>query len=857
MNVQVLHLIEKLSLGGAGRSLLGLAKYSAQQGFSHTVYSVLPPDPAALTQAQKVGAEVITGDASTFSKLLILADIVQIHFWNAPELYRILQGELPAVRILCWSHISGEFAPQVLTPELLRFCDALAASSTHTAELPIFREYAKKKPSATILDSPDFSEFTVPKSTQDERFTVVYVGTVDFVKMHPDFVSMHAQADIPNLRVLVCGDGPAMPTLKRQAAETSPPNRFEFLGYQKDPAPTLARAQIFGCPLATDNYATSELALQEAMYLGIPPLLLSRAGPARMIEHGVTGYLAKDKSDYTRKLEKLAASPKERAALGKKAARFARENWGAERSAHQMVTLYRQLLKNPKRKRKPLATGPSSRGVTAFLQSLGANAPQFRHSLEGASLHGIAGEKAADRFIAASSAQLASASAGGVLHYRISYPSDPYLRYWSGLILAKQGRNALAAMEFRMALQLGFSPSRLQPHLGNFLAPPNETNNVAARSPKLDNQIDTSLEKRPNVTFKQSFNRLRQGQGSVIFCGNSVTAQKNGYRSHLTQWLQDFLSTEITPYNATLGGGGSFGSSFLLHRTLDRNPTQGGLCFIECLTGDIGNKAKAIDIGADLENSVRRLRSKGYAVCFLTLYHHRIETENAKDLINCYSKIANLYQIPVVDVASDFQQNFSSDFISEQVLLRDRIHTTPTGSYYASSVIGRHLKQLDRAEEQPENSNKEEKLPIRLFDLELPYLSRYELNPGLVDGAIDSQWGRFQLVNRFLRIDPNQKLELSFNEGQLAGLLFIAGPHSGAITATNTQSEIEYNLKDKWCHFERLHVLRFDSKELLHGQVQIGVSDIGLHGSSLQLVSLLLRNKTATPPQPTLRLITL
>jgi hypothetical protein len=106
----------------------------------------------------------------------------------------------------------------------------------------------------------------------------------------------------------------------------------------------------------------------------------------------------------------------------------------------------------PKRAREPV---PAATGAEAFVRSLGAAGQDFRSS--------FAGDTAAaesDRRIAAADPALASADAGGVLHYRRSFADDPALRYWSGLILLGQGRPALAAAEFKAAAELGFDRER-------------------------------------------------------------------------------------------------------------------------------------------------------------------------------------------------------------------------------------------------------------------------------------------------------------------------------------------------------------------------------------------------------------
>jgi hypothetical protein len=60
---------------------------------------------------------------------------------------------------------------------------------------------------------------------------------------------------------------------------------------------------------------------------------------------------------------------------------------------------------------------------------------------------------------------MASAAAGGVLHYRRAAPHDAVLRLWAGLVLAGQGRAALAVAELTQARQLGLTHWRVDWHL--------------------------------------------------------------------------------------------------------------------------------------------------------------------------------------------------------------------------------------------------------------------------------------------------------------------------------------------------------------------------------------------------------
>ncbi len=662
--------------------------------------------------------------------------------------------------------------------------------------------------------------------------------------MHPEFIEMHASASIPGLRVLVCGDGPALSTLKIQAKQTGQPERFEFLGFQTEPKQILAKADLFGYPLADENYATSELALQEAMYLGIPPLLLARNGPALMLEEGETGMLARNPSDYTKKLVSLACSPEVRTRLGQNAAAFARRNWGSHRTAKQMLSVYHRLMVNAKRTAAPLSSDRDHPGAHRFIRSLGDSAAQFRHSLEEPIAKDEALLEIADKCVAESSLLLSSASAGGVLHYRFSYPQDKYLRYWSGLVLAKQGRNALAALEFSTAKKLGLNAKRLAPY---FKQEACESTFADQAAPTSDQEASPPL-----GSFQQAFQRVRKGDGKVLFCGNSVTAQREGFRPRLEEWLHYGIERPNQILNAVLGGVGSFGCSFLFHNTLNQNRNEPALCFIECLSGDIGIKADPEEIKSDLESMLRRLLKRGSAVCLLFLYHHRWTTEPAKRLREVYQQLATFYEIPVIDIASDFQRMIETGDASEASLLRDGVHTTPAGSYLAFNKIASSLMHLD-----PSKRNLQEKhLPPRLFAAAETYLHTLNLMPSRFEHISESKWGLFRLANRYLRIELDESLDFTLEDGSLAGILFVNGPDSGGLTYSTLHSKNEYNLADKWSHYQRLHVLRLEEQPKSNENMSIRPNGLNLLGNpaSLDIVALLIRSDNAKLPTITLRL---
>jgi hypothetical protein len=200
------------------------------------------------------------------------------------------------------------------------------------------------------------------------------------------------------------------------------------------------------------------------MYAGVPPVVLPYGGAQHSVDHGRTGLVAEDEYEYPRAIETLHRSPDLRERLGKAARDHAVRTWAPDAVASLWAEAYAELLRRPKRPRPapPTATlegAPAIGGAAArFARTLGGHAPQFERSLTAADSEELL---EADQMIAASSPALASADAGGVLHYRLHHPGDAYLRLWAGLVLLEQGRPALAAAELRRASDLGLARASL------------------------------------------------------------------------------------------------------------------------------------------------------------------------------------------------------------------------------------------------------------------------------------------------------------------------------------------------------------------------------------------------------------
>jgi glycosyltransferase involved in cell wall biosynthesis len=444
----VRHIIPQLSPGGAARAMVGLAKYSARGGgYRHEVISLGRADRRALALAAAAGIPVISvAEPARAAAIAADADILQLHFWNAPELHALLAGGFSAVRVIAWCHVNGAAPPHLIPSRLFEVADVVVAAAADTLELALFRAAGAERV-ALIGGGADFERIAQVPRHPHAAFTVGHVGTLDFAKLHPEFIAMSAA--VPGARFVVCGEGAAVPELRRQAEAAGAADRFEFRGYVEDLAAVLGEFDAFGYPLCEGNSTTTELVLQEAMHAGVVPVVLPFGGAAGLVVDGESGLVAPSVADYTAALRRLKSDPDERARLGRNAADRARTLYGADNCARQFDALYARLMGKPKRPRPAARAGALSArfpGAQLLVQSLADAADDFRQSGEGDDETTLF---EADRRVAASGIGIGNT----VLQYRSCFPGDGLLALWSGLVLWRRGRPALALAEFSRAVR--------------------------------------------------------------------------------------------------------------------------------------------------------------------------------------------------------------------------------------------------------------------------------------------------------------------------------------------------------------------------------------------------------------------
>lgn len=451
---RILHITQCLTKGGAGRSLVATAKYSGRLGaYQHKAISLVPVRHDVADIIHDADLELVDAPSrAQFLDEIQSADIVQVHFWNNPNIYELLRSELPAMRLLVWVMVAGDRPPQVVTSELADYSDRLIGCSPYTYE-SIQQVCALPEKIGMVLGGTDFARCEGAVAQPHDTFNVGYIGSVDFVKMHPNYFQMSAAIDIPTVKFITIGRGRACSILHQQANALGLQERFEFVDYVENHRSVIEILDVFGYPLCEETYAASELIVQDVMYCGVPPVVFPYGGLKRLVIHNETGLVVESEHEYKQAIEYLYHHPEERQRLGNNARQYAQQHFGAENAIQQLHPIYEKLLEQPKRQRQ-WSTQPRS-GAECFVESLGETAPHFRLSLTSQDTEALL---ASDRVIAKSSPLMQSKglSSGGIMSYHTYYPNDAYLRLWAGLVWKQRGEFNRAASEFSAAIQFGF-----------------------------------------------------------------------------------------------------------------------------------------------------------------------------------------------------------------------------------------------------------------------------------------------------------------------------------------------------------------------------------------------------------------
>lgn len=263
--MKILHITSHMG-GGLGTVILGWT--GATEG--HKVICLDYMNEKAQSEIRVPFKQNMAGNKAGMKRWVNEADIVVVHWYDSLLLAGLFP--LPPCRLVFWCHKNYPVPQKELDyPDLFIDTSPIQGHGKH------------------IWSTGGVDRFLEVKPRPHKGFTVGYVGTIDYKKLHPQFIEMCKAINIPDVTFIMVGENNIGKELNDRAIFT---NKVD------DVAPYLAEMDVFGYPLRPDHYGTSEQVLGEAMAAGVVPVVMDNPAEKLIVEDNVTGFIAKHETEY-------------------------------------------------------------------------------------------------------------------------------------------------------------------------------------------------------------------------------------------------------------------------------------------------------------------------------------------------------------------------------------------------------------------------------------------------------------------------------------------------------------------------------------------------------------------------------
>jgi len=421
---KVLHITPHLG-GGVGSTVLG---YCAEnKTFKHEVVSFGYTPDYIIKRMELLKIPYIDhANNEQIIEKIIDCDIVLIHQWNHPLLYNFLiRNALPPCRVIMLGHNSGFYPPNIYTKKILEYPDIFVFTTPLSYDVKDVKVSLFKNNFYDIWSTDGVDRYKNIKPKKHEGFIIGYVGTVDYAKLHPDFLKMCKGIIeiIPDVKFIVVG-GLKEKEIEAEADKMGIGNKFEFVGHV--PESTLKEYleifDVFGYPLSPYHYGTCDLTLQAAMSSRIVPVVFANAMEEYMIENYKTGIIVKKEKEYVKCIRQLYKDINLRRKLGNNAREEAFKRFSLKKLNNDWENVFKKVLELPETSKKWNINKEEISYKDIFLESLGHYGKNFEARIK----------------------QLAKVPSwqtetkGSVHNYHSYFPNDSCLTKWSKLMREKK-----------------------------------------------------------------------------------------------------------------------------------------------------------------------------------------------------------------------------------------------------------------------------------------------------------------------------------------------------------------------------------------------------------------------------------
>lgn len=436
---RVLHITPHMG-SGVGRALANLS-IQAKKYNSRYVHEIILLEEQQNKQFYNtckengIAVNVVT-DINTIAKHMEKADIIQVEWWHHPLISKFLSifPQIPS-RLIFWCHISGNNYP-LLPVSLVQRPHRFLFTSLCSYDNPAWThdEKMRVKDMSTVINSNgNLDRFFNIKRSQHEGFNIGYVGTQNYCRLHPDFVDMCSNVNLPNSKFIMIGDDTNIHDITEKAMAKGIVDKFEFKGYVDDVEYQLSQLDIFAYPMNPQHYGTTENAIIEAMAAGIPVVLFNQCCEKYIVKHNETGFLVNNQIEYAEAIRYIYENPSEANRLGENARNDTRQKYTIENTMANFEMNYDNVMNKPLKQfsfHDILGDEP----YQWLLSGLNEEKQWFQKSIELKKCNDMKGILETEIKIANSRRILREPTKFSVFHYHRYFPNDIWLSYWADIL---------------------------------------------------------------------------------------------------------------------------------------------------------------------------------------------------------------------------------------------------------------------------------------------------------------------------------------------------------------------------------------------------------------------------------------
>lgn len=338
---RILHVTPHLG-GGVGKCI-SLLVADSHSSLNHEVLLLERPvrtESVDVIEQNGINVSVWNREKQSTVRFVRSFDLTMIHWWSHPSLSEWI-GQTRDVKgsLIIWSHVSGMFTPFI--PESIMVGPKrIVASSLCSRNSPNSNLWFGHVVHSGSIKVESLSELACPPV----RNGAVFVGHLDYCKLHDDFVTIVAKVSRETRDVLIVGDGPNRFQIERDLDRLNLPHPPKFVGWVSNPLELMMRFKYFLYPLRPNHYGTGENVLIEALACGLLPLVQNNPAEMAIIKSTCDEWLpCNNPDDYVQRISETISSG-DSASLSRTISDSARQLFAASQMTFKMNKLIHETL---------------------------------------------------------------------------------------------------------------------------------------------------------------------------------------------------------------------------------------------------------------------------------------------------------------------------------------------------------------------------------------------------------------------------------------------------------------------------------------------------------------------------------